>query len=213
MTTTVTPLERNRVAINFTIDEGEVAKIRQIHIVGTQAFPEATLLKQMQLSHPGLAHLVHQERPVFEAEARRRPGDAALLLHQPRLPGLQRRFDPGVDHPRQEGHLHHDQHHRRPKYTHRRDPAGRRAAAAGSRAERADPGQAGRHVLARKLNAVAKAITDRLAATATPSPTSTRCPNRQGRSARRPSPSSSIPGAASTCAGSTSAATPRRATK
>src|SRR5512147_3021762 len=32
--TTLTPLERNRVAINFTVDEGAVAKIRQITIIG-----------------------------------------------------------------------------------------------------------------------------------------------------------------------------------
>ena len=38
--TTITPLERNRVAINFKIEEGEVAKIKQINIVGTQAFKE-----------------------------------------------------------------------------------------------------------------------------------------------------------------------------
>ncbi|HEY5929123.1 MAG TPA: POTRA domain-containing protein, partial [Burkholderiales bacterium] len=32
--TTVTPMERNRVALNFAITEGEVAKIRQINFVG-----------------------------------------------------------------------------------------------------------------------------------------------------------------------------------
>ena len=40
VTTTVTPQERNRVAINFTIDEGEAAKIARINIVGNKAFTE-----------------------------------------------------------------------------------------------------------------------------------------------------------------------------
>src|SRR5438046_8013096 len=38
--TTVTPLERNRVGINITVTEGEVAKIGGINIVGAQAFPD-----------------------------------------------------------------------------------------------------------------------------------------------------------------------------
>src|SRR5919109_4420989 len=38
VTTTVTPQERNRVAINFAIEEGDVAKIARINIVGAQAF-------------------------------------------------------------------------------------------------------------------------------------------------------------------------------
>src|SRR4051812_25668824 len=54
ITTTVTPLERNRVAINFAIDEGEVAKIRSINIVGNQAFRESDLLDQFSLRTPGL---------------------------------------------------------------------------------------------------------------------------------------------------------------
>lgn len=41
--TTVTPLERNRVGINFDINEGSVAKIREINIVGAKAFSEKTL--------------------------------------------------------------------------------------------------------------------------------------------------------------------------
>lgn len=51
--TTVTPLERNRVAINFAIDEGDAAKIRQINIVGNQAFKEKELLELFQLQTPG----------------------------------------------------------------------------------------------------------------------------------------------------------------
>ncbi|MGB0129694.1 MAG: outer membrane protein assembly factor BamA [Rhodocyclaceae bacterium] len=54
ITTTVTPLERNRVGINFTVDEGEVAKIKQISIVGNEAFSEKDLLKQFTLTTPGL---------------------------------------------------------------------------------------------------------------------------------------------------------------
>lgn len=54
VTTTVTPLERNRVAINFSINEGEVAKIHRINIVGNQAFSADELLGAMQLRTPGL---------------------------------------------------------------------------------------------------------------------------------------------------------------
>ncbi len=42
--TTVTPLERNRVAISFAITEGDVATIKSINIVGASAFPEKELL-------------------------------------------------------------------------------------------------------------------------------------------------------------------------
>jgi len=43
ITTTVTPVERNQVSLNFSVVEGDVAKIREIRIVGNQAFPESTL--------------------------------------------------------------------------------------------------------------------------------------------------------------------------
>ncbi|MFN3734530.1 outer membrane protein assembly factor BamA [Comamonas testosteroni] len=41
--TTVTPIERNRVNLTFTVSEGEPAKINEIHIVGNKAFKESTL--------------------------------------------------------------------------------------------------------------------------------------------------------------------------
>ena len=51
--TTVTPLERNRVAISFTVTEGEVAKIQGINIVGASAFAEKELLGLFVLRTPG----------------------------------------------------------------------------------------------------------------------------------------------------------------
>jgi outer membrane protein insertion porin family len=41
--TTVTPIDRNRVNLNFNVIEGDVAKIKSINIVGAQAFSESTL--------------------------------------------------------------------------------------------------------------------------------------------------------------------------
>jgi len=53
VTTTVTPLERNRVAINFNVNEGDISKIHTINIVGNQAFKEKDLLDLFVLSTPG----------------------------------------------------------------------------------------------------------------------------------------------------------------
>ena len=51
--TTVTPMERNRVALNFAIAEGEVAKIRQINFVGNHVFDDGALRDQFTLTTPG----------------------------------------------------------------------------------------------------------------------------------------------------------------
>jgi len=50
VTTTVTELERNRVSIVFNVVEGDVAKIRQINLIGNHAYPEYQLLDLMTLS-------------------------------------------------------------------------------------------------------------------------------------------------------------------
>lgn len=52
VTTTVTPLERNRVGLNFTVEEGDIAKIRQINIIGNKAFDEGELLDLFVLRTP-----------------------------------------------------------------------------------------------------------------------------------------------------------------
>lgn len=52
VTTTVTPVERNRVNIVMNVDEGEAASIRTIAFTGNKAFSEGTLRRQMELSTP-----------------------------------------------------------------------------------------------------------------------------------------------------------------
>ncbi len=48
--TTVTPIERNRVNLTFSVTEGEVAKINDIRIVGAKAFSESTLRNLFDLN-------------------------------------------------------------------------------------------------------------------------------------------------------------------
>ena len=52
ITTTVTPLERNRVSVSFKLDEGEIAKIQSINIVGNKVFKQSELLNQLTLATP-----------------------------------------------------------------------------------------------------------------------------------------------------------------
>lgn len=51
--TTVTPIERNRVNLTFTVTEGEPARIREIRVVGNQAFSDATLRDLFELDTGG----------------------------------------------------------------------------------------------------------------------------------------------------------------
>lgn len=51
--TTVTPIERNRVNLTFSVVEGEVAKIKEIHVTGNKAFSESTLLGLFDLDTGG----------------------------------------------------------------------------------------------------------------------------------------------------------------
>jgi outer membrane protein insertion porin family len=50
---TVTPVERNQVAVYFNIDEGPVAKIQEINFIGNEVFSEGTLKSEMQLKTGG----------------------------------------------------------------------------------------------------------------------------------------------------------------
>ena len=51
--TTITPTERNRVNVSFTMTEGDAAKIREIRIIGAKVFTESTLTGLMDLTTSG----------------------------------------------------------------------------------------------------------------------------------------------------------------
>ena len=53
ITTTVTPIERNRVTVMFNVDEGDTARIKQISIVGNKKFSDKELRQQLQLNTKG----------------------------------------------------------------------------------------------------------------------------------------------------------------
>ena len=53
VTTSVEELPRNRVVVNIDIDEGSVAKIRHINIIGNKSFPEEKLLEQFEQNETG----------------------------------------------------------------------------------------------------------------------------------------------------------------
>ncbi|MDP3606377.1 MAG: outer membrane protein assembly factor BamA, partial [Polaromonas sp.] len=51
--TTVTPIERNRVNVTFSVIEGDIAKIKEIRVVGNKAFSESTLRGLFDLNTGG----------------------------------------------------------------------------------------------------------------------------------------------------------------
>ena len=107
--TTVTPLERNRVNVTFTMTEGDAAQDQRDPHRRQQGLLRRHAEGPVRAERRRLAQLVHQGRPLLARQAQRRPRDAARLLPEPRLPRVRRRVDPGRDLARQAGHLDHDQ--------------------------------------------------------------------------------------------------------
>jgi outer membrane protein insertion porin family len=52
ITTTITPIERNRVNVTFAVEEGEIAKIARINVIGNKYFTDGELFELMTLSPP-----------------------------------------------------------------------------------------------------------------------------------------------------------------
>ncbi len=53
VTTTVTPIERNRVNVTFTMNEGDAARISEIRLTGATVFPDSTLKAEFELTETG----------------------------------------------------------------------------------------------------------------------------------------------------------------
>ncbi len=64
---TVTPEERNRVAVRLDIAEGDVATIYRVNIVGNKAFDDATLLNQLELG-PAPAFSFFSDRDKYSKQ-------------------------------------------------------------------------------------------------------------------------------------------------
>lgn len=53
ITSTVTPIERNRVTVNFSVEEGGISHIKQINFIGNKAFSDKELFDELNLTTPG----------------------------------------------------------------------------------------------------------------------------------------------------------------
>ena len=83
--TTITPAERNRVNVTFTVTEGDVTKIKQMRITGNHAFSESTLLSQMDLTTGGWLTW-YTKSASDDQEGFFRLRDLEVVLPQPWLP-------------------------------------------------------------------------------------------------------------------------------
>ena len=193
-----------------------MAKIRGINIVGAKAFSESELIDQFVLRTPGLAHLVHQARPLLAREASpptsrrcaRSTRTAATSTSASSPPRCQITPD-------RHGHLHHGQHHRgREVHRHRRQASAARCwcrARSWSGWCSSRPATCSR---ARSSPRSTKAITDRLGNDGYAFANANADPGRrQGKAHGGVQHRRSTRAGASTCGASTSRATPRRATR
>ena len=212
--TTVTPQERNRVAIIFTIDEGSPSRIERINIIGTKAYTERQLRDEMTLTTPGWLTW-YSKNDQYSKQKLQADLEALRSYYQNRgylefeIESTQVSISPDrediyitinvregprytVGDVRLAGDLQVDERELQP---------------AGPRSSRARPSRAS------GCRRRSRTCPTGSAPTATRSPTSTRCRTSTARTRRPRSPSTSIRAAASTCAGSTSAATRARATR
>jgi outer membrane protein insertion porin family len=93
--TTVTPIERNRVNLTFTVIEGAPARINDIRIVGNKGLQRIDPQRLAGARHWRLVELVHQVRSLRPLQTQCRFGNPALVLFAAWLPRVPHRLDPG----------------------------------------------------------------------------------------------------------------------
>ena len=174
--TTVTPQERNRVAVNFTIVEGETANIAKINIVGTKAFTERQLRSEMSLSTPNWLSWYTKD-DQYSKQKLQADLEALRSFYQNRgyleftIESTQVSISPDKEEVYITVNISEG-----PLYTVSAIGIAGEMVVAGARAARAAGDQAGRRVLALEDAAVGEgAVASASASTATRSPTSTRC--------------------------------------
>ena len=85
--TTVTPQERNRVNVTFTMTEGDRGQDQaRSASSATRPSRKGTLKGLFELNDGGWLNWYTEGRPLLARQAQRRPRDAARLLPEPRLP-------------------------------------------------------------------------------------------------------------------------------
>ena len=212
--TTVTPIERNRVNLTFTVTEGEPARIKEIRIVGNKAFSESTLKGLFDLDTGGLLSWYTKSDRYSRAKLNADLEALRSYYLQPRLPGIPHRFHPGRDLAQQAGHLDHRQRDRRRAVCGFRRQAGRQLPRQGRRVQVAgdDPARASPTTPTRWPRPPRPSPTTS-ATSAMPSPTSRRARRSTAPTTAWPSCSRRSLRAAPTCGASTSPATTARATK
>jgi outer membrane protein insertion porin family len=213
ITTTVTPQERNRVAVNFTIEEGDTAKIAKINIVGAKAFSEPELLDKIQLTTPGWTTW-YTKNDQYSKQKLQADLESLRSFYQNRgylefnVESTQVSITPDKESIYitiniSEG----------PLYTVGETRLAGEMPVPASELERLIRVRPGDVYSRERLQASVKDISDRLGAEATRLPNVNAVPDLDRDKRRRPSRSKSTPAARATSAASTSAAIPGRATK
>jgi outer membrane protein insertion porin family len=111
--TTITPAERNRVNLSFTVIEGDLAKIKEIRIVGSKTFSQSTLLDQLDQNTGNWLSWYTKTDQIFAHQTQCRSRNIACLVFVAWFLRVPCRFNTGCYFSQQARYQHNGQYHRR----------------------------------------------------------------------------------------------------